>query len=275
MAHPLASVTVVKVGGELLETRARAEALARAISPLASDGPLVIVHGGGREIDAECARRGLSKVAVDGLRVTDAATLEAVVSALAGTINTRLVAALVLAGLRAVGLTGADAASVRVAQAPPYRAADGREVDLGLVGLPIPAHPPSLLGDLVALGYVPVMACLGTDSQGGLFNVNADTLAAHVAAGCGASRLLIAGTTAGVLDRDGATIDELTLAQADALVADGTASAGMVAKLTAGCQAVRAGVADVRIVLGSASTPLDHAPGTRLTGAAAPSTLLG
>lgn len=265
MARALDGVTVVKVGGELLETGARAGALARAISPLASDGPLIIVHGGGREIDAECARRGLVKQAVDGLRVTDTATLDAVVAALAGTINTRFVAALVLAGLRAVGLTGADAACVRVAPAPPYRASDGREVDLGLVGQPMPSHPPALLGDLVGLGYVPVLACLGTDSAGGLFNVNADTLAAHVAASCTAARLIVAGGTAGVLDRDGAPIGALTVDEAEALVADGTASAGMVAKLTACRDAVRAGVADVRIVLGSAPGTLDLAPGTRIT----------
>jgi acetylglutamate kinase len=270
MPRPLEAVTVVKVGGELLESAARAETLARAVSPLASDGPLLIVHGGGREIDAECARRGLAKVAVDGLRVTDAPTLEAVVAALAGTINTRFVSVLVLAGLRAVGLTGADAACVRAAMAGPYRAADGRLVDLGLVGQPVASHPPALLADLLGLGYVPVLACLGTDSAGRLLNVNADTLAAHVAASCHAARLLVAGGTAGVLDRSGAPIPELTLAQAEALIADGTASAGMVAKLAACRDAVRAGVADVRILQGTGTAPLDHAPGTRIVAAALP-----
>jgi acetylglutamate kinase len=270
MARPLDGVTVVKVGGELLESDARAEALARAISPLASDGPLLIVHGGGREIDAECARRGLPKVAVDGLRVTDAPTLEAVVAALAGTINTRLVNVLVLAGLRAVGLTGADAACVRAAAAGPYRAADGRLVDLGLVGQPVALHPPALLADLLGLGYVPVLACLGTDSAGQLLNVNADTLAAHVAGACHAARLLVVGGTPGVLDASGATIAELTLADAEALVADGTASAGMVAKLTACRDAILAGVADVRILQGTGTVPLDHAAGTRVLGATRP-----
>lgn len=259
-------LTVVKVGGELLETRERAEALARSISPMAADGRLIVVHGGGREIDAECARRGLKKVAVDGLRVTDADTLEAVVAALAGTINTRLVTALVLAGLRAVGLTGADAGCVRVAPAPPYRASDGAVVDLGLVGAPIAAHAPALLGDLAAAGYVPVLACLAADAAGRVYNVNADTLAAHVAAACHATRLLVAGGTAGVLDRQGATIEALSIDEAGRLVAEGTASAGMVAKLAACRDAVRAGVAEVRIVLGGGGTTLDLAPGTRIAG---------
>lgn len=256
--------SVVKVGGELLETDARADVLAGAIAPLASGGPLLVVHGGGREIDAECARRGLAKVAVDGLRVTDAATLDAVVAALAGTINTRLVTALVRAGVRAVGLTGADAACVRVAPAGAYRAADGRLVDLGLVGQPLADHAPALLADLASLGYVPVLACLGVDAGGQVLNVNADTLAAHVAAACRAGRLIVAGGTPGVLDRTGATIPSLTLAEAEALVADGTANAGMVAKLSACRDAVRAGVADVRILQGTGTARLDQAPGTRI-----------
>ena len=256
--------TVLKIGGELLESADRTRAIARAVAPLAGDGPLVVVHGGGREIDAECARRGIAKVAVDGLRVTDAATLDAVIAVLAGTINTRLVAALVHAGLRAVGLTGADAACVGVRKAPPHRAVDGRLVDLGLVGLPVAAHPPVLVGDLTALGYVPVLACLGSDAAGQIYNVNADTIAAHLAASCHARRLLIAGGTPGVLDADGHPLPEIDLAHLDALVADGTATAGMVAKLSACREAVLAGVQDVRIVDGRPAPALTTLTGTRI-----------
>lgn len=260
----LDAVTVLKIGGELIDSPARAEQIARAVSPLAAEAPLVIVHGGGREIDAECARRGIPKTAVDGLRVTDAATLEAVVAALAGTINTRLVNALVFAGLRAVGLTGADAACVRVEPAPPYRAANGTDVSLGLVGRPIYPQPPALIGDLLRLRYVPVLACLGTDGGGQLFNVNADTLAAHVAATCHATRLLITGATAGVLGADGTRVEMLDLREADALVHDGVATAGMVAKLEACRDAVLAGVPDVRILDGAAPGTLDPSRGTRI-----------
>jgi acetylglutamate kinase len=256
--------TVFKFGGELLETPERARAIARAVAPLVAGTPTVIVHGGGREIDAECARRGIAKVAVDGLRVTDAATLDAVVAVLAGTINTRLVGSLVDAGLRAVGLTGADAGCVRVGKSPPHRSVDGRLVDLGLVGLPITPQPATLVGDLLAAGYVPVLACLGADAAGQIYNVNADTLAAHVAASCHARSLVIAGGTAGVLDAGGGTIAELDLDGLEGLIADGTATAGMVAKLSACRDAVRAGVADVRIVDGRSAASLVAPAGTRL-----------
>jgi len=259
-----AGLTVVKLGGELLESAGRVAALAGRLRQACDAGPTVIVHGGGREIDAEAARRGLTKRAVDGLRITDEATLEAVVAVLAGTVNTRLVAGLVAVGVKAVGLTGADAACVPVRRAAPHRAVGGGQVDLGLVGEPRPGAPAALVADLVDHGYVPVVACLGIDEAGVVHNVNADTLAAHLAASLGAGRLVIAGATPGVLDAAGAPIDRLTADAARALVADGTASAGMVAKLAAACAALDAGVAEVSIVDGRGAPSPFTAGGTRL-----------
>jgi acetylglutamate kinase len=257
------NLTVLKLGGELLEPDGGLGRLAAAIRALAAAWSLIVVHGGGREIDADAARRGLARRTVDGLRVTDAATLESVVATLAGTVNTRLVAALVAAGLPAVGLTGADAAMVPARPAPPHRAADGRLVDLGLVGIPDVPAPPRLLADLIASGYLPVVACLGWSPDGSILNVNADTLAAHLAAACRADRLIVAGATRGVLDAAGRTIDALDPDTLDALIAAGTASAGMVAKLRACREAVEAGVAAVWIVDGRAAD-LATAPGTRI-----------
>ena len=137
----------------------------------------MIVHGGGREVDTELARHGIEKRAVDGLRITDDATLGVVVAVLAGRVNTRLVAAAARAGARAVGLTGADATMGLVEPAPPYETADGRRVELGFVGRPIGNGRPQLLIELCARGYVPVVASIGIDEEGRLFNVNADTLA--------------------------------------------------------------------------------------------------
>lgn len=258
----MTGLTVVKLGGELLEPDAGLGSLAAAVRTLATAGSLIVVHGGGREIDADAARRGLVRRTVDGLRVTDAATLESVVATLAGTVNTRLVAALVAAGLPAVGLTGADAAMVPARPAPPHRAADGRPVDLGLVGVPDISAPPRLLVDLIATGYLPVVACLGW-SGGSILNVNADTLAAHLAGACRADRLVIAGATRGVLDAAGRTIDTLDLDALDTLIAAGVASAGMVAKLRACREAVEAGVPDVWIVDGRTGD-FSAAPGTRI-----------
>jgi acetylglutamate kinase len=260
--------TVLKLGGELLEQPAALPALSAAIARLAATGPLVVVHGGGRDIDAECERRGLVKQAVDGLRVTDAATLEAVVAVLAGTLNTRLVAGLAAAGLKPVGLTGADGGLVVATPVPPHHSVSGAIVDLGLVGRPGPSSSPRLVEVLIGLGYVPVVATLGLTADGRLLNVNADTLAADLAVRLGASRLLLAGGTAGVLDADGGSLDVLDADGARAMMAGGTASAGMVAKLTAAFEALGAGVRDVRIVSGR-SDDLFEAPGTRLLAAEA------
>src|SRR5438045_866498 len=110
---------VIKFGGELLESPAHLGTLTAALAKLSRKLPIVIVHGGGREIDGALARAGIAKRQVDGLRITDGPTLEIVVGVLAGVINTRLVAALGAAGVRAVGLTGADAGIGRVQPARP------------------------------------------------------------------------------------------------------------------------------------------------------------
>jgi len=258
-------LTLLKLGGELLEPGDGLDAVLTSIAALAGRGPLAIVHGGGREIDAETARRGVPKQAIEGLRITDAATLEAVVAVLAGTVNTRLVAGLVARGVRAVGLTGADALVGLSTVAPPHRTADGRSVDLGLVGQPESERTPTLMADLVGLGYVPALACLGVTEAGQILNVNADTMAAAIAAGLGARRLVIAGGTAGVFDQQGQTIPQLDLEGIDALIGDGTASAGMVAKLRACRAALDAGVREVAIVHGRDPKGLGEAAGTRIT----------
>lgn len=256
-------LTVLKLGGELIESREKAAGLVPAVAALAAEGPLVIVHGGGKDIDGEAARRGLSKQAVDGLRITDAATLEAVIAALAGTVNTRLVAALSASGIRAVGLTGADALVVPASRVPGHRTLTGTVVDLGLVGDPSLAGPPALLLDLVERGYVPVLACLGCTPTGEILNINADTLAADVARACRAHRLIVGGATAGVLDADGSTIARLDVATLDSMIADGRASAGMVAKLRACRAALESNIA-VSIVDGRAVREWTSAAGTRL-----------
>ena len=135
--------TLLKLGGELLENDQKVAAMARTVAR--AGVPLVIVHGGGREIDAALAAAGIPKRQVDGLRVTDAPTLDIVVSVLAGAINTRFVAAINAAGGRAVGLTGADAGVATVKKAPAHHATSGETVDLGLVGEPLGGAAPALV----------------------------------------------------------------------------------------------------------------------------------
>lgn len=255
---------LVKFGGELVETPERLAEVGAALSSLAAQGPLVVVHGGGREIDAELARRGVPKQAVDGLRITDAPTLEAVVAVLAGTINTRLVAHLVGLGLKAVGLTGVDGALARSSRAAAHVTAAGEQVDLGLVGDPEHTADLGVVSHLVQGGFVPVIASLGISSDSGVLNVNADTLAAHVAAGIGARELMLVGGTAGVLDGTGQTIGALTSDEAEALMQDGTASAGMIAKLRAALTARSRGVGQVAIVDGRSATSIAERRGTQV-----------
>lgn len=241
---------VLKLGGELLEQPQDLERVAKGIAALARKASLVVVHGGGREIDAALAVAGIPKQQVDGLRVTDQRTLDVVVAVLAGAINTRLVAAVRRAGARPVGLTGADAAVVTVKRARPIASVAGPKVDLGLVGAPVSNGKPQLLTDLLSRGYVPVVACIGATRDGQLLNVNADTLASQLAADLGAARLVIAGGTSGVLDERGETIGRLTGRDAARLIKAGTANKGMVAKLEACRAALRKGVGDVVIANG-------------------------
>lgn len=271
----MTAATLLKFGGELLEQPDRLAALASMLARVAAGRRLAVVHGGGREIDAALARIGVPKRQVDGLRVTDDQTMGVVVEVLAGAVNTRLVAAITAAGGRAVGLTGADAGIAVVERAAPHVTVGGQTVDLGLVGEPVETGTPALLRDLIAAGYLPVVCSIGVGRDGTLFNVNADTLAGHLAGRLQVRRLVIAGATPGVLDGDGRTVARLDRAGAEALVQSGVASAGMIAKLRASMAALAAGVEEVVLVDGRDAQALasvleapsgDHAvvPGTRM-----------
>ena len=250
----------LKIGGELLDDPSRLEGVVAAIAKIAASGVgLVVAHGGGREIDAALKAAGIEKRQVEGLRVTDERTLDVVVSVLVGTVNTRFVAALGAAGVAAVGLTGADGGCGMADAAPPHRTVDGRLVNLGRVGVPSDQADLRLLTTLLRDGFVPVVASIGVGRDGRLFNVNADTFAGHLAARLGARRLVIAGTTPGVLGGDGATLTVLDASTIAQLVAGGTATAGMIAKLRACEHALAGGVEDVVIVDGRDRSALQQA----------------
>ncbi|HUL74807.1 MAG TPA: acetylglutamate kinase [Vicinamibacterales bacterium] len=262
---------VLKLGGELIETPDQRARIAACAASLASQRPLAIVHGGGRAIDAELDRRGIAPKKVDGLRVTDPATLDVVVSVLGGTANTELVAALVAEGVAAVGLTGVDAGLGRATRVAAHRSTTGAVVDLGLVGDPTDVDA-SLIELLLVHGYVPVIASLGADggasrSTPAILNVNADVMACRLAASLAGSDLVIAGTTPGVLDDRGEPLPTLDADAIDALVGSGTATAGMIAKLSACRAALLEGVATVRILDGrqlDATHGVDDALGTTI-----------
>jgi acetylglutamate kinase len=264
---------VLKFGGELLETaqdRARIGGLLRTIR---RERPLVVVHGGGRAVDRELARREIAPRKIDGLRITDAATLDAVVAVLAGSSNTDLVSAAVAAGVQAVGLTGVDAGFGRSRRTGAYTAANGAVVDLGYVGDPEDVDP-ALVRLLVSGGFVPVIASLGVDEAdpGQVLNVNADVMACRLAAALGDADLVIAGGTAGVFGADGATVPLLDLAGIEALIAAGTATAGMIAKLASCRMAIESGVRSIRLIDGKRlddTHGVTDAPGTTIVTALA------
>ena len=259
----MTNTTVLKLGGELLEDAAAVRRAAASIVRAASRTPLVVVHGGGRAIDAELQAHGLAPQFVDGLRVTDTATLAVVVSVLAGRANTALVAAIGAAAGRAIGLTGADGQIGLSTRTGAIRAVSGATVDLGLVGQPT-GRDGTLIEGILALRYVPVIGSIGVNAQGELLNINADTFAAHIAALIRARALIVAGTTAGVLDDEGQTIEELDFDEIDAMAGSGAAHSGMLAKLAACRHAVSAGVEHVSIVSGRAGADFTDAPGTRV-----------
>jgi acetylglutamate kinase len=275
MTRPL----VLKFGGELLEDRAHLATVVSALATMAGKGaptgtpvgrPMVVVHGGGKEIDAALKVAGIEKRQIEGLRITTEATLDVVVSVLAGAVNTRFVAALNTSGVPAVGLTGADASCGLSAVAPPHRDVGGRLVHLGCVGIPDEGADMRVLHTLMADRFVPVIACIGLGRDGRLFNVNADTFAGHLAARLGARRLVIAGTTPGVLGADGATLPVLGADAVARLVGDGTATAGMIAKLRACEHALAGGVDDVVIVDGRDGAALLRAADSCAADSAAP-----
>lgn len=271
MTRPL----VLKLGGELLESQEQRTRIAQLAKAALARRPLVVIHGGGRAIDAELKRRAIEPKKVDGLRITDRDTLDAVVAVLAGSANTDLVAAFVAAGVPAVGLTGVDAGFGRSLRTGAYQATSGDTVDLGYVGDPEDVEP-KLVRYLVAGSFVPVIASLGIEAGGfagrreapAVLNVNADVMACRLAAALGDWDLVIAGGTAGVLDAAGESLPALTISGIDDVIRSGTATAGMVAKLSSCRSALAAGVSSIRLIDGRAldgTLGVESAPGTTLT----------
>lgn len=236
---------LIKIGGTLLDTPATRDSLARQIAAAAGlNHQIVVVHGGGKQITRFLDERGIPSRFVNGLRVTGPETMDAVVKVLAGTVNKQLVAALSEAGALPVGLCGLDAGLVQAEAVSP---------ELGAVGR-VTGSNPALLHLLVKHGYLPVVACIGGNREGRLFNINADQMAAACARAFGADLLLFLTDVGGVLDAAGQTIARLSTAAARELVRSGVAHGGMQAKLEAASAALHGGVARVRIVLGGAES---------------------
>src|SRR5688572_16830711 len=213
-------IIVVKYGGHAMG--AGGETFARDIALLKQVGiHPIVVHGGGPQINRMLDRLGVKSRFVDGLRVTDAETMEVVEMVLAGSINKQLVAAINAAGGRAIGLSGKDGGLIRA------RKFTRNGADLGFVGEPERIDD-SVLATFRQSDIIPVIAPVGVGSAGETYNINADTVAGAVAAAVKARRFLLLTDVPGVLDADKRLIPELTAAEARRLIADGTISGGMI-----------------------------------------------
>jgi acetylglutamate kinase len=257
---------VVKIGGEVVGS-GEAALLARDLHALG--GRIAIVHGGGPQATALQKQLGLETRQIAGRRVTDAATLDVMKMAVAGKLNVDLCAILVAAGVQAVGLHGASALAVRAVKRPPkvYAGAGPDPVDLGLVG-DVTGFNLALLDTLWGAGYVPVIACLGADADGGVYNINADMVGNQLAAALEADHLLLVTSTPGVL-RDvndpASRLARLTRAEARDAIARGIVTGGMIAKLEEAMAVVDQGVGAIHILgklaLGDLVRAV-HEPGT-------------
>ncbi len=237
---------VIKYGGHAMVDAELAKVFAQDIVLLHQVGiNPIIVHGGGPQIGKMLDRLQIKSEFIDGLRVTDAATMEVVEMVLAGSINKQIVSAINAEGGRAVGLSGKDAGLMLARKEMMVK--DGREIDLGLVGEPEKVTP-DVLEAFEQKNMIPVVAPIGYGANGETFNVNADTAAGAIAAACGAVRLLMLTDVAGVLDKEKQLIPELTIGQVRALTQDGTISGGMIPKLETCVDAVEHGV-DAAVIL--------------------------
>jgi acetylglutamate kinase len=236
---------VVKYGGHAMGDPEAARDFAEDIVLLRAVGiNPVVVHGGGPQIGEMLAKLGVESTFVDGLRVTDKATAEVAEMVLSGAINKQLVGWLASAGGKAIGISGKDGNLVRAKKVErTTRDPDSnieRAVDLGFVGEPEHVDT-SIIDTAVASGMIPVIAPIAADAEGNTYNINADTMAGAIASALGAARLLLLTDVAGVLDKGGALLTDLSPADIASLKEDGTIFGGMIPKLETCVSAVKAG----------------------------------
>ncbi|MET4635866.1 acetylglutamate kinase [Kaistia defluvii] len=245
---------VVKFGGNAMGSEELGKAFAEDITllKLAGINP-VVVHGGGPQINAMLTRLGIKSEWAGGMRITDKATVEVVEMVLAGSINKEIVQTITEAGGRAIGLTGKDGNMVTVKRLT-RKVVDPdsnieKVIDLGFVGEPTRVRT-EVLEVLAKSEIIPVLAPVCAGEDGETYNVNADTFAGAIAGALDASRLLFLTDVPGVLDRDKNLIKELTVAEARAMIADGTISGGMIPKVETCIEALDRGVEGVVILDG-------------------------
>ncbi|HEX2648493.1 MAG TPA: acetylglutamate kinase [Burkholderiales bacterium] len=241
---------VVKFGGNAMTDALLKSSFARDVTLLKLVGMSpVVVHGGGPQIESVLARLGKKGEFVQGMRVTDAETMDVVEMVLGGQVNKEVVELINQAGGKAVGLTGQDGAFIRAKKMLLPADKGNGKVDLGQVG-EIERIDPTVISALEASGFIPVVAPIGTGADGVTYNINADLVAGKLAEVLGAEKLVMMTNTPGVLDNKGKLLTGLTPRKIDELVSKGVISGGMLPKIGSVLDAARAGVKSCHIIDG-------------------------
>ena len=250
---------VIKLSGKATEDHENLSSLAEELALLHQVGiHLCVVHGGGKQLSELATRMGIEQTIINGRRVTDDATLEMAKMVFAGKINTDILSALRNRGVEAVGLSGVDGNIVHAERRPPKEVlnretGERAHVDFGHVGDVVEINS-RLLTVLLDQGYLPVVSSLGADSEGTVFNINADTIASEIAIQLKAEKLILLSDVEGLYLRSGepeTKISRITVAEADRLISEGQATGGMIPKLQSISELLRRGVHSAHIISGT------------------------
>lgn len=250
---------VVKLSGKVTEDKQNLASLAEELALLHQVGIRVcVVHGGGKQLNELASLMGVEQTIINGRRVTDDVTLEMAKMIFAGKINTDILAALRHRNVEAVGLSGVDGNIVHAERRPPKEVLNRETgergvVDYGHVGDVVEINT-RLLCVLLDQGYLPVVSSLGADSEGMVFNINADTIASEIAVRLEAEKLILLSDIDGIYLKAGdpeSKLSRLSVDEAEQLIADGTATGGMIPKLQGITQLLRRGVRSAHIINGS------------------------
>lgn len=246
-------VMVVKYGGNAMTDPILESSFARDIVMLKTVGiHPVVVHGGGPQVDNLLKELGRSSDRIDGMRVTDKATMDVVEMVLGGSVNKSIVNLINKHGGRAIGLTGKDASLIRAKKLPMTKMdeqGNEQQIDLGFVGDVVSINR-DVIDLMIASNFIPVIAPLGVDDEGNTYNINADVVAGKVAEFMLAEKLILLTNIKGVLDKEGNVATGLTPSKVDEMIADGTISGGMIPKISYALEAVKNGVKSAVIVDG-------------------------
>ncbi len=255
---------VVKFSGKVTENKGNLASLAEELALLHQVGiKICVIHGGGKQLSELAQKLGVAQTVIDGRRVTDDDTLELAKMIFAGKINTEILAALRRRGTAAVGLSGIDGNIVHAEKRPPKeilnrQTGKNETIDFGNVGDVLNINS-DLLSLLLESGYLPVVSSLGADDDGQIFNINADTIAAEIAAQLKAEKLILLSDVNGIyLDANDETtkLSRLTVAEAEAMIESGKATGGMIPKLQNLISIVNGGVKSAHVIGGNVRNAL-------------------